>query len=232
MKSAIVTGASSGIGLAISTYLVSHNYTVYGAARSFEQCDFEAPQFKQCQCDVTKTNQIEGLCRDVLNRHNNKLDVLVNNAGVGYFGPYESLSTKEINNMIDVNLKAPMLFSNRLLRAIKRAEGMIINISSITAEIISPWGNAYGATKAGLLHFGDLLFDEIRKSGAQVVAIQPDLTDTGFYDHLDFEPHADPTAHLTTDDVIKAVDLVLNQRKGSVVTKLNLRPQTLKINKK
>lgn len=232
MKTAIVTGASSGIGLAISRYLVEQDYKVYGIARVFEKCEFESPLFKQCQCDVSKPHQIEGLCSDITKEHDNKLDVLVNNAGVGYFGPFETLSTSNITEMVDVNLKAPLLFTNLLLRAIQNKEGIIINISSITAEIISRWGNAYAATKAGLLHFGDSLFDEVRKSGARVVTIQPDLTDTAFYDHLTFEPHTNPDAHLTTNDIVEAVELILNQRKGSVVTKLNLRPQKLQINKK
>jgi len=232
MKTALVTGASSGIGLAISKYLIEHNFVVYGIARQFDSCDLSDANFKQSRCDVTEPSQIKGICNDVMNQHDRRLDLLVNNAGVASFGPYETLPMEEIIRMVDTNLRAPLLFTNRLLRGLRNAEGTIINISSITAEIISPWGNAYAATKAGLMHFGDTLFNEVRKSGVSVVNILPDLTDTPFYDELDFKPHENSLAHLKTEDVVKAVELVLNQRKGSVVTQINLRPQKMQIERK
>jgi len=232
MKTALVTGASSGIGLAISKYLIENNYVVYGIARRFDSCDFSDANFKESRCDVTDPSQIKGICSDVMNQHDRKLDLLVNNVGVASFGPYETLSMDEITRMVDTNLRAPLLFTNRLLRGLRNAEGTIINISSITAETVSPWGNAYAATKAGLLHFGDSLFKEVRKSGVSVVNILPDLTDTPFYDDLDFKPHENPLAHLKTEDVVKAVELVLNQRHGSVVTQINLRPQKMQIQRK
>ena len=232
MKTALVTGASSGIGLAISKYLLDKNFIVYGIARGFDSCNISDANFKQSRCDVTKPAQIKGICEDVMNQHNAEIDLLVNNVGVASFGPYETLSMEEISRMVDTNLRAPLLFTNQLLRGLKKTAGTIINISSITAEIVSPWGNAYAATKAGLLHFGDSLFNEVRKSGVSVVNILPDLTDTPFYDNLDFKPHENPMAHLKTEDVIKAVDMVLTQREGSVVTQINLRPQKLQIERK
>lgn len=232
MKTALVTGASSGIGLAISKHLLANNYIVYGIARHFDSCDISDANFKESRCDVTEPSQIKGICSDVMKQHNRELDLLVNNAGVASFGPYETLSMEEIIRMVDTNLRAPLLFTNRLLRGLRNAGGTIINISSITAETVSPWGNAYAATKAGLLHFGNTLFKEVRKSGISVVNILPDLTDTPFYDDFDFKPHEDSMAHLKTSDIVKAVDMVLNQRHGSVVTQINLRPQKMQIERK
>jgi len=232
MRNAVVTGASSGIGLALCRYLLENDYQVYGVARRFDTCDLKSPNFKQCRCDITQPDQIEKLCRDVKSQHNDELHLLINNAGMAAFGPYETLKPDQIIRMVDTNLKAPLLFTNQLLRALKTTGGTIINIASVTAELISPWGNAYAATKAGLLHFGNVLFDEIRKSGVKVVTILPDLTDTPFYDDLDFLPHDNPQTHLKTSDITEVVKLVLEQREGVVVNQITIRPQKFQITRK
>lgn len=224
MQAAIVTGASSGIGLHIAKKLVSLHYKVYGIARDFTKTDFQHPYFIPVTCDVTKTKELCDTIQKIRNQ-DEEIYILVNNAGVGYFGPHEQLKPDQIETMIATNLQAPLILTQQLLRDIKRSQGFIINISSITAKHSSTHGCAYGASKAGLSHFGTSLFDEIRKTGAKVVTLHPDITQTPFYDHQDFREGDLPESYITADCIANAVETLLKQRQGTVISELTIRPQ-------
>jgi hypothetical protein len=112
------------------------------------------------------------------------------------------------------------------------ARAKSINISSVTADKDSVFGCAYAATKAGLSHFSDSLFEEVRKSGVGVTVIQPDLTRTEFYDHLDFEPDPDPWAAIWPEQVADHVAYVIDTPDNMSVGKITLRPQINKIRRK
>jgi len=127
--------------------------------------------------------------------------------------------------MVTVNLQAPLILTGLVLRDIKKSQGYIFNISSFSARKSSTHGCAYAATKAGLSHFGASLFDEIRKTGAKVITIHPDITQTAFYDHLDFREGDLPDSYITPECVAEAVRTVLSQRSGTVITEMNIRPQ-------
>ena len=125
-----------------------------------------------------------------------------------------------------------MLFRSLLLREIKKSAGFIINISSITAKKSSTHGCAYAATKAGLSHFATSLFDEVRKSGVKVVTIHPDITKTPFYDDLDFMYGDDAQSYIMPESVAQAVENILKQPEGTVISELTIRPQKHMISRK
>jgi short-subunit dehydrogenase len=151
---------------------------------------------------------------------------------VGYFAPHEELSLEQIHEMVALNLLAPMLLTRGLLRSLKETKGNLIFISSFSALESSSFGAAYAATKAGLKHLGDSLFDEVRKSGVKVTTITPDITRTPFYDDLSFAPDADPAAAVTPECVAQSVMQVLTQRPGTVTTHVVLRPERLMLEKR
>ena len=231
MKTAIITGASSGIGLSTSKKLIEFGYTVFGLARDFSKTKFDHNQFTQIVCDVSDLRNLELAVKEILEKADS-VDVLVNNAGVGYFAPHEEIAVKHIEQMVKTNLLAPLILTRLLLRELKKSKGFIINIASITATKSSPMGGAYAATKAGLRHFGLSLFDEVRKSGVKVVNINPDITKTDFYETLNFKEHDDPESHLMPEEVASAVAMVLYQREGAVVSEITIRPQKHLIEKK
>ena len=134
--------------------------------------------------------------------------------------------------MVRTNLEAPMIICNLLLRDLKKNHGMIINISSVTAQKSNPHGCAYGATKAGLASFSHSLFDEARKYGVRVVNIEPDMTDTNLYRNADFTADDDEMARLTAKDVAETVLFAVNQREGMVVSDITVKPQFHRIKKK
>lgn len=231
MKTAIVTGASSGIGFEITKKLLDLKYKVYGLARDFSKSALFDDNFIKVTCDLSKTENLCQAIKDIKNS-NNEIHILVNSAGVGYFGPHEELNAAKIHSMVAVNLEAPLIITQLLLRELKKNSGCIINISSITAKIPSTYGCAYSATKAGLSHFGEGLFDEVRKYGVKVLTIHPDITKTSFYDNVNFREGDDPESFIVPENIADAVEMALSQRSGTVITDITLRPQLHRIVKK
>ncbi len=227
---ALVTGASSGIGEAISRMLCEQGYQVYGIGRDFSRQKPMPAEFRPICCDVTDA---DALCRAVGQiRKEAAIEVLVNNAGCGYYGLHEELNAAKIKAMVRTNLEAPLVLSSLLLRDLKRAGGYIINICSVTARAFNPHGCAYGATKAGLLSFSQSLFEEARKYGVKVVSILPDMTATELYRNADFAADGEPRARLEPMEVAEAVRFAISRRDGMVCTELALKPQLHRIARK
>lgn len=228
MKTAIVTGASSGIGRAISAALQSLGFRVYGFGRHFSQPP--SPLFVPVSLDLTQTPQLLSAVDEI--RSKEEIAILVNNAGVGYFGLHEELNPKKIHEMVTVNLEVPLILTQLLLRDLKKCGGHVINVSSVTANQASPHGCAYGATKAALSSFSRSLFEEARKYGVRVTALHPDMTGTPFYRNASFQEDPAPDCHLEPEDVAQALRLLLSLREGAVLTELTLRPQKHRIQRK
>lgn len=225
-KAAIVTGASSGIGKAIAEMLVSLGYEVFGFGREFTA----EVSFHPVVCDLLDTEELERHIKQI--RKQCEIYILINNAGIGYYGLHEELNAAKIKQMVRTNLELPLLLSNLLLRDLKRSKGYLLQISSVTALKNSPHGCAYGATKAGLTAFSRSLFDEARKYGVKVTVIHPDMTQTKLYRNADFTAAEDLQASLLPEDVAEAVRTVLAARDGMVIPELMVCPQLHRISKK
>jgi Short-chain dehydrogenases of various substrate specificities len=230
MRGAIVTGASSGIGLEICKVLLKREYKVYGFGRDFSKTGLTDNNFVPVICDLTDTAELSNKIKSVQDRED--IHILVNNAGVGYFGPHEELNPKKIREMVATNLEVPMILAQLLLRTLKKNAGYIINISSVTALKSNTHGCAYGASKAGLSSFSKSLFDEVRKYGVKVVTIHPDMTKTDFYRNADFSEGEAEDTYLKAEEVAKAVEFVLDGREGMVVSEITLQPQKHQIRRK
>lgn len=233
-KTAIVTGASSGIGLAISKMLVQKGFLVYGFGRNFQndKC-FDNnihSMFHQISCDITDTSKLIDELNSI--RKNHDIKVLINNAGVGFYGLHETLNSAKIQQMVRTNLEAPMIITNILLRDLQKTKGYIINISSVTATKTNTHGCAYGATKAGLTSFTHSLFDEVRKTGVKVINIQPDMTKTNLYRNADFCEDDGVLAHLNPKEVADIVEYIIGCRDGLVISDVTLKPQLHRIKRK
>lgn len=230
-KAAIVTGASSGIGYEVSRKLCTLGYEVYGIGREFGKVSLEDMEhFHAIVCDMLDTQKLCACVRQIAAQ--NQIQVLVNNAGVGYYGLHEELSPLKIKELVRINLEAPMILTQQLLRHLKKNAGYVINISSVTAGKSNPHGCAYGATKAGLASFSRSLFDETRKYGVKVATVFPDMTQTNLYRNADFREGEEPESYLLPEEVAEAVELILSRREGMVVTDIGLRPQLHRIQKK
>lgn len=230
-KAAIVTGASSGIGHAVSRKLSALGYEVFGFGRDFRKVEWtEEDNIHPIVCDVLDTDKLCACVRQITAQH--QVKILVNNAGVGYYGPHEELNPDKIKRMVRTNLETPMILTQQLLRHLKNNAGYVINVSSVTAGQSNPHGCTYGAAKAGLSSFSHSLFDETRKYGVKVVTIAPDMTQTNLYRNADFREGDETESYLLPEDVAQAVEWILSQREGVIVTDITLKPQIHRIKRK
>jgi len=138
MKTAVVTGSSSGIGMAICSMLKKNGYKVYGISR----------KNAEIICDLRDSKTLCIKIKELITIVD--IDLLINCAGLGVFEPHEELSIDKIEELIDVNLKAPIILTNLCLRSLKKTKGHIVNITSIEATKHSKFSALYTATKSGL----------------------------------------------------------------------------------
>ncbi len=228
-KIAVVTGASSGIGEEISSRLLSLGYRVIGISRNINNNHFESENFSSIQADLSDEESTLALCEQLKNIN---VHILVNCAGFGKFEPHEELNQKTIIKMSFLNLTAPMLLTNALLRNLKNNDGYLININSIEAIRASKFAGVYSATKAGLKAFSNSLFEETRKSNLSITNINPDMTQTAFYDELRFETSQKENEKLLSSDIADALEHILTMRKGAVVSDYTIRSLNFGISKK
>jgi short-subunit dehydrogenase len=205
----IVTGATGGIGSAIKNKLEAAGHTVLTLTSRLEQ-----------------TDALEAEIKTFRSEHDD-IAFLINAAGIGVFEPMETLSVPTITRLIAVNLTAPIVLAKLLLPDLKKNGGTIVHVTSIEATRAAKYSALYSASKAGLRHFSHALFEEVRKEGVKVCAINPDVTDTPFFDNnnLKFRPQKGELYALDPDEVADAV-LWMLQSKG-VVTDMTLRPKRI-----
>jgi len=226
---AVVTGASSGIGQAVSLRLLKLGFEVIGVSRTIEASAFNHENFEALKCDLSQESQTLQLCEILKSKD---ISILINAAGFGRFEPHEELQTKTITDMTFLNLTAPILLTNATLRSLKENEGYLININSIEALRASKFAAVYSATKAGLKAFSDSLFEETRKSGLSITNINPDMTESNFYNELRFDVSEKENEKLLASDIADAVEHILTMRKGAVVSEYTIRSLNFGISKK
>jgi len=229
LKNVVVTGASSGIGKEITLRLLKLGYRVIGISRNIKKDEFENENFTSLQADLSDEASTILTCKELSCKN---IYMLINCAGFGKFEPHEELSSKTITKMVFLNLTSPMLLTNATLRDLKKNSGYLININSIEALKSSKFAALYSATKAGLKAFGDSLFEETRKSTLSVTNINPDMTQSNFYNDLRFETSQNENEKLLASDIADAVEHILSMRKGAVVSEYTLRSLNFGISKK
>jgi NAD(P)-dependent dehydrogenase (short-subunit alcohol dehydrogenase family) len=177
-KVAIVTGASSGIGRATAEALARAGFTVFGTSRRTAS---DGPnQVTMLTCDVTDDALVTSLISTVLSR-TGRIDVLVNNAGIGLLGGAEESSIRQVQALFDVNLFGAMRMTNAVLPAMrKRGGGRIINIGSVLGLIPAPYLAHYSATKHALEGYSESLDHETRAFNVRISLIEPAYTRSSF----------------------------------------------------
>lgn len=227
-KIALVTGGGRGIGAAIARKLAEFGASVIICGRTAPTLEKTAKEIasdgRQCEaipCDVADWSSVSSLAEQVKQRFA-KLDVLVNNAGIGGFGgPLHKLPLEQWDAVLNTNLRGVFYmvraFVPLLLAA---AEGHIINISSIAGKNALPNGAAYAASKWGLNGLSYSIAEELRGQNMRVAVVCPGST------HTELSPHEgkDPRKMLQPEDVAHAVAMLVTQSPQSFVSELVMRP--------
>src|SRR6201996_4216568 len=167
----LVTGASSGIGLACATHLAAQGFRVYGTSRRPDSTLQGAGTM--LAADVTDDRSVEHAVAAILDREQ-RLDIVVNNAGMGIAGPVENTSIEEARRQLEVNFFGAFRVCRAVLPALRsQRSGYIVNIGSIGGLIAIPYQAMYSASKFALEGLSESLRMEVRPFGVKVVIIEP-----------------------------------------------------------
>ena len=185
MKTALVTGASSGIGKSTAKRLLSDGLKVYVAARRMEKMqDLVELGAIAIQFDITKQDEIDELWKEI-ETQDGGIDVLVNNAGYAIYGAVEDTSIEDAKRQFEVNIFGLAYLTKKVIPQMrKKGAGKIINISSAGGKLYTPLGAWYHATKHALEGWSDCLRLELKQFGIKVVIIEPGIIKTEFSDVL------------------------------------------------
>ncbi len=225
-EAVLVTGASSGIGLAICKTLVAVGYYVIGYARSFDKTDFIHKSFEQKTLDLSKLDSISAEFKNLLASLDRPVKALVNNVGIGRMGYLEQLSESDIRGTMDLNFLSHVLVTKSLIPVLKQqtADSNIIFIGSEAALQGAQQGSIYCASKFALRGFSQALRQECAKSAVRVTLVNPGAVRTDFFTDLNFEPGDSSDNAIEPEDVASVVKDILQMRAGTVVDEVNLSP--------
>jgi short-subunit dehydrogenase len=172
-KVVIITGASSGIVREAALFLAKNGYTVYGMARRIDKLREMEGDIKILQLDVTDEASMTNCVSEVF-KNENRIDVLINNAGYGEYGAVEDVSIANAKKQMEVNLFGAARMAQLVLPYMRRQKsGKIVNISSIGGKMATPMGGWYHASKFALEGLSDSLRMEVKQFGIDVIVIEP-----------------------------------------------------------
>jgi NAD(P)-dependent dehydrogenase (short-subunit alcohol dehydrogenase family) len=179
MPSALVTGGSSGIGLAIARMLRDEGFELTLASRTREKIEAAAAELGALAVAADMGKEED--CIRVVAEHKERyggLDVLVNSAGIGIAGTVESLQAKHIDLQLGVNLRGLLLVSREAIPMLKESKGWVVNLASIAGTGPTPGLTVYGATKAAVIALTRSQNEELDADGVRAIAICPGFVDT------------------------------------------------------
>lgn len=182
-KVVIVTGASSGIGLATAKLLTEKGAKVALVARSIDklkEIEQKLPDSFAIQTDMSKEDQIAEMVKKAKD-HFGQIDILVNNAGRGYDAPVEKIELETFRELIELNLIGPIVTTQQVIPIMReQKEGSIVNISSGTAVMAIPNMSAYSSLKRALVGISLTARNELEKDNIKVSVVYPYATETNF----------------------------------------------------
>lgn len=226
-KTAIVTGASTGIGAAFSQALVDKGAAVYGLARStgnLEKLHQKlGDSFVPVTLDVSRQKSVEQWIQQAF-AGEHLPDVLINNAGLGRFGNVDALALEDWEGMINTNLSGVFYMCRHVVPLMKENDNTchIINIASIAGKVGNPQLSGYNASKFGVRGFSEALFKELRYDAIKVTCIYPGSIQTGFFsDANDSESHSNM---MQPQDVADVLVNILETPDNFLINDITMRP--------
>jgi NADP-dependent 3-hydroxy acid dehydrogenase YdfG len=225
-KIAVVTGASSGLGAAIAKVLVIKGARVYGLSRNAKRLNKIETElgknFIPVEMNIADRQKIEQWIKKTFSE-SHLPDILINNAGAGYFAQIDALPMEQWREMIDTNLNGTFYITSQLVPLMKANPGTchIINIGSILGKTTRAESAAYSATKFAMQGFSEALFKELRSDKIKVTCVNPGSIDTHFFEESGIIPHANM---MQPKDIADLVLHLLETPDNLLVDEITLRP--------
>jgi NAD(P)-dependent dehydrogenase (short-subunit alcohol dehydrogenase family) len=235
VRAALVTGGSSGIGLAIAKMLGEEGYGVTVSARKPDKLEDAAERLREDGLEelqaVPANMSDEAEIKKLAEQHRERFgrcDVLVNNAGIGIGGPIEEAETKKLDLQLDVNLRAVYLMARECIPMLKEAGGehgkaLIVNTASIAGKFGQGWLAAYSATKFGVVGLTQAMHRELSNDGVAATALCPGFVDTAMTEWVRGEVEQEKM--IQPSDIAGAVRYLLNTSPYCIVPEIQfIRP--------
>ncbi|MER3630846.1 MAG: short-chain dehydrogenase [Blastocatellia bacterium] len=227
-KFAVITGATRGIGFAAAKLLATEGASVFICGRSRKSVNESVAQLSRFGrvegevCDVCSEDQVRLMIAEAERRFGG-IDILINNAGIGYFGKtIEEMTGDEFRETLETNLFGVFYACHYAIGSMRRrGGGYIINISSLAGQNPHPKMAAYNASKFGLNGFSEALMQEVRHDNIKVSYICPGSVNTGFGNG---QPDASNSWQLQPEDIAKVVIDLLTMPDRALASKIEIRP--------
>lgn len=227
-KTALITGGSKGIGLGIAEAMAREHMKVAITSRHFEEAQAAAKHLIQLgaesalalECDVRSLEAQQHVVSEVLKDWGH-LDVVVANAGVGYFGPIDTMPVAKWHEIIDTNLTGVFFTLQSAAEALKASKGYLITIASLAGANFFANGAAYNASKFGLVGFSQAAMLDLRPHGIKVTTIMPGSVATYFNNHTPSEADA---WKIQPEDIGQMVVDLLRMNPRTLPSKIEVRP--------
>jgi len=217
-KKVLITGASRGIGRAIALLFAAHGAHVLATARDSEKLQKISDSFL-CK-DLLKDEDIHNVATWAVDKD---VDILINNAGCGFKGAFHKISIEDMDRVLQINQRAPMLLTKLLLpHFLKKQSGTIINIASIAGKMGIAHSATYCASKHAIIGFTHALFEEVREKNIKVAAICPGYVDTELIPET---KKINRSKMIRPEDIAKACLFIATSSKESCPIEMIIRPQ-------
>jgi short-subunit dehydrogenase len=220
----LVTGSSSGIGMAIAKQLLTKGYGVIGVSRRTPDDLLQSTKFSALEMDLSNLDNLPDQLQDLV-KTAPVITAAVCCAGQGRFGCLEEFSFEQIRSLMDLNFTSQAYVTRALLPNMKKnGFGHLIYIGSEAALSGGRRGAIYSASKFALRGMAQSLREECAHNNIRVTILNPGIVKTEFFDDLSFRHGEEPENYIEPDDVAEAVLLALETRHGTVIDEINLSP--------
>ena len=225
-KIAVITGASSGLGASLADALITKGATVYGLARNADKLQAIENRLREnfisVNIDITNQKDISSWVQDTFS-DSHIPDILINNAGAGYFTKIDELSLERWHEMINTNLNGAFYITSSIVPFMKKNTNTshVINIGSILGKTTRAESAAYSATKYGMQGFSEALFKELRSYKIKVTCVNPGSIDTAFFEDSGIQSHKNM---LQPKDIAQLLIHILETPDNFLVDEITVRP--------
>jgi len=227
-KTALITGGSKGIGLGIAEAMARQHMKVAITSRHFDEAQAAAKQLISLgaeaalaiECDVRDWDAQQNAVKEVL-KDWGQLDVVIANAGVGYFAPIDTMAHHQWHEIMDINLTGAFYTLQASVEALKASKGYLVTIASLAGTNFFANGAAYNASKFGLVGFSQAAMLDLRPYGIKVTTIMPGSVATHFNHHV---PNDADSWKIQPEDIGQIVIDLLKMNPRALPSKIEVRP--------